>query len=182
MKVNRMIISGSVAAAMAILPVAGMAAERECVIGKPTPASYTWNFRAETDGIFAQMKNEAWQAREHAEQLQAFAGDAEPLQWQSHLNQLQQVRAAVNDMGEKLCRLESIRRVDSPWQRKEISRIARRVMLLADNTQDALQFGDTHRETLWEPAYQKYVDSIYSQALALTKSLDRAANYGKQHS
>ncbi|HUO33268.1 MAG TPA: hypothetical protein VMU80_28905 [Bryobacteraceae bacterium] len=181
MKVNR-IVSGSVAAVMALLPAAGMAAERECVVGRPTAASYSWNFRAEANDIFAQMKNDAWQARRHSEQLQAFTTEAEALQWQSHLNQLQQVRAAVNDMGERLCRLESIRRAVSPWQRQDINRIARRVTLLADNTQDALSFGNTHRETLWEPAYQRYVDNMYSQARALTKSLDQAASYGQQHS
>jgi hypothetical protein len=60
-------------------------------------------------------------------------------------------------MSRQVSRLETIHHATQPGQQKTIESIATDVRLLADNTQDALAFSESHRETLWVPAYQKYV-------------------------
>lgn len=180
MKLKQLLLSGCVSAAMAVLPAASAtAAMHECVIGRPTAASYTWNFPREANSIFENIQNDAWQARYHAEQLQSFANSPD-LSWQSHANELSQVKSAVNDMGDRLCRLETIRRVVAPWQQRTIDRIATTIRLMADNTQDAIVFGQSNWRMLWgSPTYQKYVDNLYSEAQNLTQSVGNAVEYAK---
>jgi hypothetical protein len=169
---------GCVFAALSIVPAASAAAG-ECIVQKPTPASYTWNFRQEANNDVKDIQFDAGQARYHAEQLQSMVARPDSVSWVSDVHQLDQIRSAVNDMGQEVCRLETIRRMVAPWQRKTIDSIAREIALLADNTQDAMAFGNSHRETLWVPTYEKYVDNIYTEAQQLSKSVDNAIAYAK---
>ena len=180
MRLKQLLVSGCVSAAMAVLPAASAtAAMHECVIGKPTAASYTWNFRQEANNIFEDIQSDVSQVRYHAAQLQSF--EFHPyLSWQSHADQLFKVRSAVNDMGDRLCRLETIRRTVAPWQQRTIDRIATTVRLIADNTQDAIWYGNNNHRILWSSAtYQKYVNNIYNEARKLTKSVGDAVEYAK---
>lgn len=180
MKPNRFVVSGCVSAALAILPaVSAAAATRECIVQKPTPASYTWNFKQETNEIFKDIQSDAAQARYYSARLQRIAWGPDSASWVTDADQFDQISAAVNDMGRKLCRLEAIRRVAAPWQQKTIDRIADGVTLLADNTQDALAFGGTHRKALWMPTFQMYVNNMYAQARELTRSVGYAVEYTK---
>src|ERR1700745_857139 len=116
MRLKQLLLSGCVSTAMVLLPAASAtAAMHECVTGRPTAASYTWNFRQEANNIFEDIQSDVSQVRYHAEQLQSFEFHPD-LSWQSHADQLSQVKSGVNDMGDRLCRLETIRRVVAPWQ------------------------------------------------------------------
>jgi len=169
---------GCILAALSIVPAASAAA-RECIVRRPTPASYTWNFRQEANNAFRGIEFDAAQAQYHAEQLQSMVARPDSVSWLSDVTQFDQIRSAVNDMGQAVCRLETIRRVVAPWQQKTIDRIARDLTLLADNTQDAMVFGNSHRETLWVPTYQHYVNNMFTEARKLTQSVDNAVEYVK---
>jgi len=80
-------------------------------------------------------------------------------------------------MGRKLCRLESIRRVVAPWQQAEIDRIAPTLRLMADNTEDAITFGNGHPGELWLGRYRTYTDSLYDEAQTLSHSVGTAVSY-----
>lgn len=150
----------------------------ECVPGKPTVASYTWDFRGEANTLFQEIQTDADQALNHAAKLQSFA-DSQNLSWPTHADQLDSLKQVVNDMGKKLCRLEVIRRVTAPWQQAEIDRIAKTVPLMADNIEDAIVFGNGHQMTLWLPTYQRYADNLYGEAQAMTRSVDNAVAYAR---
>jgi len=176
MGIKQILLMGCGAAAMLLLPaISGATAVHKCVIGKPTAASYTWNFPQEADRIVAGMRHDAVAARVHAEKLVSMVSVADMPGWPSDYNQLSALQTEVNDMSAKLCRLETIRRAVEPWQQKTIDRIARTVTLMADNTQDAIAYGSAHRQTLWEPAYQKYAGNLYQQARNLNRFVDNAA-------
>src|SRR5579863_562654 len=161
---NRLLLSAFVSSLMAFLPAASaVAAVNKCADGKPTPASYTWNFKKEADGIFEDIHADAARAQYHAEQLQSFAL-SEEMSWESHANELAQVRSAINEMGERLCRLETIRRVVAPWQQRTIDRIAATVRLMADNAQDAITFGNNNQNDLWSPTFRRYTDNLFAEA------------------
>ena len=112
----------------------------------------------------------------HADKLQSFARDPD-LDWQTHASQLEDLKYEINDMGAKLCRLETIRRVVAPWQQGEIDRIGTSVRLMADNTEDAIAFGDSKPRDLWLAPYQKYVTNLYREADALTHSIRNAVEF-----
>ena len=162
MRTNSLLLSAFISSVMAVVPAASAAAVgAKCVTGKPTAASYTWNFQKEADRIFEDIHADAAQAQYHAEQLQSFGLDEE-VSWQSHAIELSEVRSAINDMGERLCRLEVIRRVVAPWQQKTIDRIAVTVRLMADNAEDAIAFGNNNPRTLWSPTFRKYTSNLCS--------------------
>jgi hypothetical protein len=175
MKLNPIALESCICAVMILVPAGSLwGAARECVVAKPTPASATWNFHQEADNIFTGILRDAQRADYHAEQLRNIVSTAEIVDWPSDVNEFNGLQTAVDDMGGKLCRLETIRPVLEAWQQKAVDRIAKTVTLLADNTQDALLFGDKHRETLWMPTYQRYTENLYSESHALVRSMQHA--------
>jgi hypothetical protein len=162
-----------------VLPAASAAAaENECIAKKPNAASYTWNFQNEANNIFADMQSDAAQVQDHAAQLQSFALSPE-MSWQSHADQLNQLRREINDLGERLCRLETIRRVVAPWQQRTIDRVATTVRLMADNAEDAISVINRNHQFLWSPTYEEYANNLYSEAKSLDHSMGRAVEYAK---
>ena len=147
-----------------------------CEHGTPTAASYKWDFKGEANAIFSDIRADAEQASEHADQLAGFTRN-DQIDWEEHAEQLDGLKADVNDMGTKVCRLETIRRVVAPWQQAEIDRIAADVRLLADSTEDAIRFGDTHSRELWLPTYQKYVNNMFDLSGKLEHSAATAVAY-----
>src|SRR5215469_14824806 len=148
----------------------------ECVPGSPTAASYTWDFKAEANSIFQDLETLARQTRDDADQFQTYSRD-QAVSWEIQSDQLNILKHEVNDMGTRLCRLETIRRVLEPWQQTEVDRIAQEVQLMADNTQDAIVYLGGHEQDLWAPTYQKYANNLYKEAAALTQSLNDAVTY-----
>ena len=144
--------------------------------GRATPASYTWNFKGETNTVFQGIQADAQQALDHADQLQTFA-EKSRLSWDTQGLQLDAIKDEVNDIEARICRLETIRRVVAPWQKAEIDRIAMMARLMVHNTQDEILFGNAHQDDLSLPTYQKYTDNIYNEARSLAHSVDKAVEY-----
>ena len=178
-RTKRLMTMLGVSAALTVFPLTlGAVTTQQCSCGKPTAASYTWDFHQEANALFDDVQTDAQQVQDHAAQLQSFSRDS-VLSWQADANQLSQVRNEVNDMGKKLCRLESIRRVVAPWQQKTIDRIASTVPLMADNTEDAILFVNAHQTDLINPTYERYADNLYSEGSKLTQSVGNAVEYAK---
>jgi hypothetical protein len=176
-KYRELLIGGCVAAAMAISSVPAVAASVcECVPGKPTAASYTWNFKGEANSLFHQIQEDAQDAQYHADHLDSLARNVD-IHWQTHLSQLAFVKNDINDMGAKLCRLEVIRSAVAPWQKTEIDRIATDVRLMADNAQDAILYVDHNQGKLWMPPYRQYDNNLYKEARSLSHSVNEAVAY-----
>jgi chromosome segregation ATPase len=169
------------AAGVAALPVVSLAADsRTCVAGKPTPASYTWNFRAEASQLLNDIQTDAAHAQQHADRLQTYASELQ-ISYQSHGEELDAIRAEVNDMGRKLCRLEVIRRVVAPWQQAAIDRAHKLIQLMADNTQDAILFADRRQEDFCMSPYPKYAANLYRESKELAHSLRTYEEYAQVH-
>lgn len=170
-------LTGCVCAAMLCFAVPGTAAEmKKCACQTVTPASYTWDFSAEANMIFRAIQSEAKQALDQADQFNAYADDDNP-DWQIQGEQLNTIKTEINDMGAKLCRLSTIRRVVKPWQQREIDRIKGDVLLMADNAQDAIAFGNLHQDNLCFLPYRNYANNLYFDTRDLTQSVDKAVEY-----
>jgi hypothetical protein len=158
-------------AGTAALPVsAATASSQACVAQKPTAASYTWNFRSEASRLLNDIQMDAAKIRNRAATLESF----EPMQletWQAHEAQLVPIKEDVNDIGQKLCRLEQIQTAVAPWQKRAILKTAVTSRLLANNTQDALAFLDRYEGHFWRPSYERNVNNLYTEASQLSSSL-----------
>ena len=164
-----------VAMSAATAPAAAPAA-RECVCGTPTAASYKWDFKGEANAIFQDVQSEAKQAVYDADTLESYTHSS-GIGWEIHAEQLVDLKTKINDIGAKLCRLETIRRVVDPWQQRTIDQIAAATWLMADNAQDAIVFGNAHRQALWLSTYQAYLHNLYDDARILTHSVDNAVEF-----
>ena len=179
MRDKQFVASMCISAAMVLLPAAASAATlRECVPGKVTAASHTWNFKQEADGLFKEVRADAWRARRHAEHLVNFRADSD-LDFQAYGDQLSRVKSAINDMSGPVCRLESIRSALAPWQQRSVDRIQAAVTLMTDNTQDAMTFINRHQNMLWSPALEDNLENLRNQAEGLTRSTGHAVELAK---
>jgi hypothetical protein len=177
MRWNRILLSCVCACAMGV-PVAFAAAPCECVPGKTTAASYTWNFHREANQLVQAIQDDSVAASRHAATLDSFA-DSPDLSWQTHAEQLSYLKSEINDMGRKLCRLETIRSAVAPWQRTTINRIAKDVVLMANNADDAIVYVTSHQRYLWNPTYENYTSNLYNLSANLQTTADHAVEYAR---
>lgn len=176
--VKRLLVSGGMSVALTAFPLTlGAATVNECM-ATPTAASHAWNFHEEANHLFQDVQADARQARDNAAQLQSFSDDY-GLSWQAHAAVWNDLRANINDMSRKACRLEAIRGYVAPWQQRTIDQIAKNVQLMADSTQDAIVFGNAHQQELYNLTYQRYADNVYLDANNLTRSVGNAVEYAK---
>ena len=124
------------------------------------------------------VQTDARLIRSQADRLESYERGPQ-LSWQSHSAKLDAIKGEVNDMGRKLCRLETIRRTLAPWQQAEVDRIAGVVPRLASETRGAILFGGDHQHTLWLATYEKYTDSLYNQSSKLANSINEAVKYAR---
>lgn len=166
-------------AAILLVPaMAPAATSAKCVAGKPTAASYTWNFSAEAQQLLEGLRADAVSFHDQADHLQSLANFSN-VSWQAHEDDLARMKTKLNDMGQKLCRLETIRRVVSPWERKAIDRAVSSIVLLKDNTEDAINYLNAHEGQTWVPEYQKYTDNLYKLSGRLANSMKEYIQYAK---
>ncbi len=178
MRLRTLLCSGCISAALALcaVPASAATASHQCVAAEPTAASYTWDFKGEANTIFKDIQSDAQDALYHADMLQSFARDNQ-MTWDAHADELEYLKAEINDIGAKLCRLQTIRRVVAPWQQNEIDQIVTDTQLMADNAQDAIVFGNTHRNELWLAAYQNNLNNLEDEATALSHSVGHAVQF-----
>ena len=178
MTIQKFFATGLCAGVLAALPAVGLAmAPRQCVTG-PAALSNTGNFQNEADTLLQDLQNRASQVQQHAATLRSFARSDE-VTWQAHANQLRQVKAEINDMGQKLCRLTSMRRDLAPWQRQAVNRIAPNIRLAADNAEDAINYLNAHQQSLWEPAYRTYVRNLDREATQVSTTVNHFQQYAR---
>jgi hypothetical protein len=185
MKINwmRFVGSGILVAAMSALPASAVTPKMtkgSCTAGEPTAESYTWNFHQEASNLLNEIAADAHQVQSQADQLQAL--DRAPnISWQADASRFTQIRAKVNDMGQKLCRLQGIRSAMLPWQQKATNRAASLVLLMKDNTEDAINHLNSNRLDLWTPAYQQYAVNLSDEASRASHTLNNYLEYAKVH-
>lgn len=180
MHVSRYLSLGALFFAGALFLPAAAVMNRSCALGTPTAASYTWNFRSEAQGLIGDIAVDAREARIHADNLDGFALDSD-ISWQTHAVELDAVRDAVNDMGTKLCRLETIKRVASPWERKAINEAAPLIAEMANETEAAINFVSDHQNDLVNLTYDGYTAGLYKRSERLVNDMTEFEKFSKVH-
>lgn len=169
---------GCLFGAALVLPVGAATRNQSCVSGTPTAQSYTWNFSREAKGLLDDLGVEAQQTRFYADQLERFSPD---VSWQEHADELDAIRSAVNDMGTKLCRLETIRRVVSPWEQKAIDDAAPLITEMANEAESAITFLNANQNHLFVPTYHEYSEEMYQQSSRLAHQMSQFEDFSKVH-
>jgi hypothetical protein len=172
MGIMKWLKTGAVVGAMTLAPTISMqAAVQACnPIGPPSSESYTSNFPGEGSHLLADVQQDARRAAYHASQLESYTNNPE-ITWELHADQLQRIRHDVNDMGKRLCRLETIRRDLSPWEQQALSQVAPQLQYMADNTTDAIHYVNQYENNFWVPSYKSYTQNLYHEANTVSRTI-----------
>jgi hypothetical protein len=165
-------------AAIGALPAAAAVSSQAqaCVAGKVTAASYTWNFKNEANDDFQAIQADLVRAAYDADRFQQVSQNYN-MDWLVEGDPLNALRGEVNDIGDKLCRLETIKRVLAPWQKQAVDRIEGTAILLQDTTQSAITFGNAHPLELWVPSYREESYTLLNQIHVLQHTVADAVAY-----
>ncbi len=169
---------GCLAAGALVLPAASLSQSRACTSGALTPQSYTWNFRQEAQGLLGDVDLDAYWASYHADQLDHFSPE---ISWEEHAIELNAIRGEINDMGTKLCRLETIRRVVSPWEQKAIDNAAPLIAEMANEAASAITYLNNSQLHLFAPSYHAYSEEMFQQSTRLNHQLNQFEDFSKVH-
>jgi len=168
---QRYLFTGLLLAGMAFVPAIPMpAATGKCTVSKATPESYKWNFKHEASRLLDQVRRDALDARHHAATLESVAEDTD-VDWRFDADQLNTIRHDINDMGNVLCRLETIRRVASPQEKRAIDRTFPLVASMAGNADAAITNLNRNQLDFWKPLYKTYADNLYTDARKLSNAI-----------
>jgi hypothetical protein len=127
--------------------------------------------------ILSDVKMEAFQLREDADQLESFSRSS--ASWQSHADAIEKIRQNVNAMGRLLARLQEKRNGAAPWEQTAIDRMSPMAKELATNTTAAIEHIRKNPERLNAPAYQDYLEAVVDSAHNLAAMIGSFVDYGK---
>jgi hypothetical protein len=162
---------GFLMAGLALAPVSSMrAAVRECVAGKPTAQSYTWNFQNEAAQLLQRVRDDALTARHQAAVLESVTDETD-IGWQFYADHLTRIRNRVDDMGKAICRLETIRRVTSPQEQKVIDSTIPFAQSMAANADAAIVHLNNNQMDYWQPVYRTYTANLYRDARKISNTI-----------
>jgi hypothetical protein len=171
MNISKIARTGYMLAAIAVTPMISMGAGmRSCTSAPVTEASYSWNFPREASSILKEIRADALQAESHADQLRSYYLNQD-LDWQVHSAELMRLKAEVNDIGARLCRLETIRSAASPWEQQATDRTAVLAREMANNTEQAINYMNSNHLNLWTPTYEQYVTNLYHESSRLSRTI-----------
>lgn len=161
-----------------LLAMPTLAAPKTCAAGAATPESYKWNFRKEASKLLEGVRDQAYLAEDNAATLNSLSSDP-GVTWQAHADQLHSLRAEVDAMGEKLCRLEVIRQSTAPWEQKAIDDAAPLIRYIADNTEAAIRYLREHADDPWTPTYRVYTSNVEKGSTQLQKRVGEYLHLAK---
>ncbi len=177
MRISTIFLSGLLSAALAMASVPTSApATHACAVGKPTAASYTWDFKGEANVIFQEVEADARQVMNQADRLQSFEMDPN-ISRETQAILLNDMKQEINYIEAKLCRLGTIRRVLAPWQRKVVDEIASTAPLMVDNETDAIELCNHTPQELKFPIFWRYSKNLYDESRTLTRSAGDAVKF-----
>lgn len=181
MRLRSLTKMGMLLAAMAALLAApaGAVTTHPCTPAQPTAESYTWNFHQEATNLLSSIRDDAAKIRDLSDQVNNYTKEPDLIDWRLHADKLRQIKSNINDIGAKVCRLETIRSAVLPWQQRVIDRIAHTDRLMANNTEDAINFLNGHHEGLWLAPYPKYAKNLYSESDSIASYVGNSVEMAK---
>ncbi len=120
------------------------------------------NFPAEASSLLKEVQFTATLLTRDAAILQSYSRGV--LSRESHADRITVVKHHINNMGEKLNRLQAIRHLATPWQQEAIDSVVHPAVMLAAHTQAAIEHLNERRNNLWHPDYTDHLRGIYDRS------------------
>jgi len=132
--------------------------------------SEDWNFPAEASQILKEIQSRAARLTDHAQTLKSYSHSG--ISRASHASQLTSAKEHINEIGERLERLQAIHHVALPWQQQAINSIGPVAANMATHTEAAIEHLNENPNHLWAPVYKEHVKSLADRADEMKKSVD----------
>jgi trans-aconitate methyltransferase len=128
--------------------------------------------------LLAEVKTEAVALERDAEEIATWTR-ARQLSWQSHAEKLRVMREHVNQAGQLLSKLNSVREGASLWQQEAIDRIHPLLKELADNTQSTINHLSDNQDRIFFPPYTDYAKAGADLAQELAALVSDYTKFGE---
>ena len=132
--------------------------------------SEDWKFPAEASQLLKEIQSTANKLSRDAATLESYARGG--LTWHRHADQLTFAKEHINEIGERLERLQAIRHIAAPWQQRAIDSIVPVAVSLVGHTEAAIQHLNESRSHLWAPVYVDRLKMIADRAGEMKESVD----------
>ena len=142
-----------------------------------TPA-YNWAYAEEASGLLQQIQSLSFKAANNADLLN-IASRRNSLDWRSHAAHLGEISMHINEMGDKLDRLQEIQSMIAPWQQKAVEQVVPVAADLAGQTEEAIAFLNEHPIRLWTPTYTERVKAMSEHVDEINNTVGSFLDYGK---
>ncbi len=161
--------------ALALTPLAS--ASTALSRGPSSPELQSWSSEAEASNLLKEIKSLSTRLDTDAATLESFNRNR-GLHWQTHADQLALAREHINEIGDRLERLQTIQSEVAPWQQRAIEEIVPVAANVAAHTESAIQHLNENRTYLFAPVYADHLSSIWEHAGDLKESVDAYLDYG----
>jgi len=131
----------------------------------------------EVSQLLEDIKGQAAALQRDSDELESFTRS--DLSWQSHAEELDQIKDRINAIGKTIGKLQNLRSNASPWQREAIDRIIPVAQKLASNTTAAIEHLNKNPQRINDPQYQQYLKSNAEAASNLASLVKDFVEYGK---
>ena len=115
--------------------------------------------------------------KKDAAKMQSFS--RRKLNWQTHSEVLEQIKADVNKLQENMRGLQSHRTEASPWQQDAIDRITGLANDLATNMNNAINQLNKSKSTPTAPPYPEYLDANYQIVSDLEAAINSTIDFAQ---
>ena len=155
-------------ALLLLSPSAVVAAVQSCAGFAPTFPS---NYSEQASALLQDVRNDGKQIADQIADLRRLEKDAD-VSWGTHALQLERIQSEIEEMNNKLCRLETVQRVAEGWQRQVIFYVIPRLQAMSNNTHLAIDHVVHHKGELWEPSYRRCTENLHNDAAAVADAID----------
>jgi hypothetical protein len=143
----------------------------------PVASHQDANMEVEASKLLRQVKSLSAELRRDAGILESYK--LQPtMSWQSHAAQLNKIRHHINQIGDRLARLQAIQPGVAPWQQTAIDHVVPVGAALATHTQSAIEHLNDNRSILYAGVYADHLTSMSERSGELKASIDTFVDYG----
>ena len=178
MGIENCLKAGAVICALAFLPAVSKA-QTEVQVGRCSPTavsdhSYARSSTREATHLLNDMQYDARQVENHAQVMDNFA-DHTKFAWNTTGIELRRIRWEINDMGKRLCRLETMQNAVPLAEQQAIHIVAPVVQEMADNADAAIHFRNAHHNGLWAPSFIANAQNLRTEANTVIRQIHGSA-------
>lgn len=171
MGIDKCLKTATVIGMIALTPAFCAAAAETGVTQGVTSESFSSDYYQHASYQLNDIRQDAQRIAYRASELKAMENNPEQTDWEAYGRLLNHIKAEVDDMGRRLSWLETVQSQVPPAQKTAVRQAAPLVRYMADNTDDAINYLNSHKGDFWAPSYERYTRNLSTEATTLARRI-----------